>query len=141
MLNTTGGPALGGSTLSPAMTSGAVSLLQEHLAEEEKELWTSLGTNWTSPWSVCVFCVNLCLEKTCCNGTLCFFPAHSSVCPSLPIPPSSWTDGSLRRTTQLGSRWKIQSSCSTSRTPSGKGRGLEDGKQQRAPEGGGTKCT
>ncbi|XP_028267647.1 epidermal growth factor receptor kinase substrate 8-like protein 1a [Parambassis ranga] len=51
MVNTTGGPALGGSTVSPAMTSGAVSLLQEHLAEEEKELWTSLGTNWTSPCS------------------------------------------------------------------------------------------
>uniref|UniRef100_A0A3Q2TQX8 EPS8 signaling adaptor L1a n=1 Tax=Fundulus heteroclitus TaxID=8078 RepID=A0A3Q2TQX8_FUNHE len=36
------------SVVSPALTRGAVSLLQEHLTEEEKELWTSLGPNWTS---------------------------------------------------------------------------------------------
>ncbi|XP_068583939.1 epidermal growth factor receptor kinase substrate 8-like protein 1a [Cebidichthys violaceus] len=53
MVKTTGGPALGASVVSPAMTSGAVSLLQDHLIEEEKELWTSLGPNWTSP------CLNL----------------------------------------------------------------------------------
>ncbi|KAM4531765.1 epidermal growth factor receptor kinase substrate 8-like protein 1a [Odontesthes bonariensis] len=51
LVKTTGGPALGASVASPIMTSGAVSLLQEHLTEEEKELWTSLGTNWTSPRS------------------------------------------------------------------------------------------
>ncbi|XP_069005430.1 epidermal growth factor receptor kinase substrate 8-like protein 1a isoform X2 [Embiotoca jacksoni] len=51
MVKTTGGPALCSQVISPAMTSGAVSLLQEHLAEDEKELWTSLGTNWTSPCS------------------------------------------------------------------------------------------
>ncbi|XP_042361829.1 epidermal growth factor receptor kinase substrate 8-like protein 1a [Plectropomus leopardus] len=51
MVKTTGGPALGASVLSPAMTSGAVSLLQEHLTKEERELWTSLGPNWTSPRS------------------------------------------------------------------------------------------
>ncbi|XP_072225414.1 epidermal growth factor receptor kinase substrate 8-like protein 1a [Leuresthes tenuis] len=51
LVKTTGGPALGASVVSPIMTSGAVSLLQEHLTEEEKELWTSLGTNWTSPRS------------------------------------------------------------------------------------------
>ncbi|XP_034567596.1 epidermal growth factor receptor kinase substrate 8-like protein 1 [Notolabrus celidotus] len=51
LVKTTGGPVLGASVLSPAMTSGAVSLLQEHLTEEEKELWTSLGLNWTSPCS------------------------------------------------------------------------------------------
>ncbi|XP_037647072.1 epidermal growth factor receptor kinase substrate 8-like protein 1a [Sebastes umbrosus] len=51
MEKTTGGPALGASVVSPAMTSGAVSLLQEHLTEEEKELWTSLGPNWISPCS------------------------------------------------------------------------------------------
>ncbi|XP_040917775.1 epidermal growth factor receptor kinase substrate 8-like protein 1a [Toxotes jaculatrix] len=51
MVNTTGGPASAMSVVSPAMTSGAVSLLQEHLTEEEKELWTSLGSNWTSPCS------------------------------------------------------------------------------------------
>ncbi|XP_075937104.1 epidermal growth factor receptor kinase substrate 8-like protein 1a [Anarhichas minor] len=49
MVKTTGGPALGASVVSPAMTSGAVSLLHDHLIEEEKELWTSLGPNWTSP--------------------------------------------------------------------------------------------
>ncbi len=52
MVKTTGGPALGASVVSPAMTSGAVSLLQEHLTEEERELWTSLGSNWILPWSV-----------------------------------------------------------------------------------------
>lgn len=51
MVKTTGGPALGASVLSPAMTSGAVSLLQEHLTKDEKELWTSLGPNWISPCS------------------------------------------------------------------------------------------
>ncbi|XP_041851221.1 epidermal growth factor receptor kinase substrate 8-like protein 1a [Melanotaenia boesemani] len=48
MVKTTGGPALASSVVSPAMTRGAVSLLQNHLSEEEKELWTSLGSNWTS---------------------------------------------------------------------------------------------
>ncbi|KAM7386667.1 hypothetical protein PAMA_009333 [Pampus argenteus] len=48
MVKTTGGPSLGADVVSPALTSGAVSLLQEHLTEEEKELWTSLGPNWTS---------------------------------------------------------------------------------------------
>lgn len=51
LVKTTGGPELGASVLSPAMTSGAVSLLQEHLTAEEKELWASLGTNWTSSCS------------------------------------------------------------------------------------------
>ncbi|KAM3598000.1 uncharacterized protein V6R79_012264 [Siganus canaliculatus] len=48
---TTGGPALAESVISPALTSGAVSLLNEHLTEEEKELWTSLGPSWTSSCS------------------------------------------------------------------------------------------
>ncbi|TKS91810.1 Epidermal growth factor receptor kinase substrate 8-like protein 1 [Collichthys lucidus] len=51
IVKTTGGPALGASVVSPAMTSGAVSLLSKHLTEEEKGLWTSLGPNWTSPCS------------------------------------------------------------------------------------------
>ncbi|XP_022612535.1 epidermal growth factor receptor kinase substrate 8-like protein 1 [Seriola dumerili] len=51
MVKTTGGPGVGMSVVSPAMTSGAVSLLQEHLTEEEKELWISLGPNWTSTCS------------------------------------------------------------------------------------------
>ncbi|XP_068193752.1 epidermal growth factor receptor kinase substrate 8-like protein 1a [Antennarius striatus] len=51
MVKTTGGPASGASVVSPAMTHGAVSLLQQHLTEEDKELWISLGPNWTSPCS------------------------------------------------------------------------------------------
>lgn len=51
LVKTTGGPELGASVLSPAMTTGAVSLLQEHLTEEEKQLWASLGTNWISSCS------------------------------------------------------------------------------------------
>ncbi|KAK2833622.1 hypothetical protein Q5P01_017511 [Channa striata] len=51
MVRTTGGPALGASVVSPAMTSGAVSFLQEHVTEQENELWTLLGPNWTSPRS------------------------------------------------------------------------------------------
>lgn len=48
MVKTTGGPDLAASVVSPALTSGAVSLLQEHLTAEEQELWTSLGQNWCS---------------------------------------------------------------------------------------------
>lgn len=61
MVKTTGGPAFGASVVSPAMTSGAVSLLQEHLTEQEKELWTSLGPNWTSSRSVCL-CMYVCVH-------------------------------------------------------------------------------
>lgn len=42
------------SVVSPGMTKGAVAMLQNDLTAENKQLWTSLGTNWTSPWSVCV---------------------------------------------------------------------------------------
>ncbi|XP_019744230.1 epidermal growth factor receptor kinase substrate 8-like protein 1a [Hippocampus comes] len=51
MVKTTCGPQLGGSVVSPALTTGAVSLLREHLTEEEKQLWTELGPNWTCPCS------------------------------------------------------------------------------------------
>ncbi|XP_051927954.1 epidermal growth factor receptor kinase substrate 8-like protein 1 isoform X1 [Hippocampus zosterae] len=47
MVKTTGGPALAASVSSPALTSAAVSLLQENLNVEERQLWTSLGPNWT----------------------------------------------------------------------------------------------
>uniref|UniRef100_A0A8D3AK98 SH3 domain-containing protein n=1 Tax=Scophthalmus maximus TaxID=52904 RepID=A0A8D3AK98_SCOMX len=47
MVKTTGGPALGASLSSPAMTSSAVSLLDDNLNEEERQLWRSLGPNWT----------------------------------------------------------------------------------------------
>ncbi|KAK5850666.1 hypothetical protein PBY51_001524 [Eleginops maclovinus] len=51
MVKTTGGPALGASVTSPALTSSAVSLLQDTLSNGEKQLWTSLGPNWTQPRS------------------------------------------------------------------------------------------
>ncbi|KAL0993514.1 hypothetical protein UPYG_G00108990 [Umbra pygmaea] len=51
MVRTTDGPEMGGIVMSPALTSGAVSLLQKNLNDEEKELWTSLGPYWTLPRS------------------------------------------------------------------------------------------
>ncbi|KAB5553762.1 hypothetical protein PHYPO_G00042380 [Pangasianodon hypophthalmus] len=47
MVKTTGGPELAASVSSPALTSGAISLLQKNLTREERELWSSLGPNWT----------------------------------------------------------------------------------------------
>ncbi|KAK7939738.1 hypothetical protein WMY93_003064 [Mugilogobius chulae] len=47
MVKTTG-PELGASVVSPALTRGAVSLLQDQLTAEERELWMSLGPHWTS---------------------------------------------------------------------------------------------
>uniref|UniRef100_A0A3B3V1X4 EPS8 signaling adaptor L1b n=1 Tax=Poecilia latipinna TaxID=48699 RepID=A0A3B3V1X4_9TELE len=52
MVKTTGGPAFGASVSSPAMTSSAVSLLQDTLNEDEAALWTALGPNWTLHRSV-----------------------------------------------------------------------------------------
>ncbi|XP_067284999.1 epidermal growth factor receptor kinase substrate 8-like protein 1a [Pseudorasbora parva] len=51
MVKTTGGPNLAASVSSPALTSGAISLLQQNLNEREKQLWMSLGSNWTMPFS------------------------------------------------------------------------------------------
>ncbi|XP_042576434.1 epidermal growth factor receptor kinase substrate 8-like protein 1a isoform X1 [Cyprinus carpio] len=51
MVKTTGGPELAATVSSPAMTSGAISLLQQNLNEQEKPLWKSLGPNWTVPYS------------------------------------------------------------------------------------------
>ncbi|XP_072298205.1 epidermal growth factor receptor kinase substrate 8-like protein 1 [Eucyclogobius newberryi] len=48
LMEKTTGAELGASVVSPALTSGAVSLLQDQLTAEERELWTSLGHNWTS---------------------------------------------------------------------------------------------
>ncbi|CAL8264216.1 unnamed protein product [Arctogadus glacialis] len=47
VVRTTGGPALGASVSSPALSSAAVSLLRATLGDDEKQLWTSLGPNWT----------------------------------------------------------------------------------------------
>uniref|UniRef100_A0A8C8DIW2 EPS8 signaling adaptor L1a n=1 Tax=Oryzias sinensis TaxID=183150 RepID=A0A8C8DIW2_9TELE len=52
LVNTTGGTTMAASVVSPGMTKGAVAMLQNDLTAENKQLWTSLGTNWTSPWSV-----------------------------------------------------------------------------------------
>ncbi|KAK9530574.1 hypothetical protein VZT92_012066 [Zoarces viviparus] len=51
MVKTTGGPPMGASVSSPALTSSAVFLLKDNLSEEERQLWTSLGPNWTLPRS------------------------------------------------------------------------------------------
>ncbi|XP_029619920.1 epidermal growth factor receptor kinase substrate 8-like protein 1 [Salmo trutta] len=51
LVRTIGGPALGASVISPALTNSAISLLQDNLTEEEKQLWTALGPHWTLPHS------------------------------------------------------------------------------------------
>ncbi|XP_014014444.1 epidermal growth factor receptor kinase substrate 8-like protein 1 isoform X1 [Salmo salar] len=51
LVRTTGGPALGASVTSPALTNSAVTLLQDNLSEEERLLWTALGPHWTLPRS------------------------------------------------------------------------------------------
>ncbi|XP_039679726.1 epidermal growth factor receptor kinase substrate 8-like protein 1a isoform X2 [Perca fluviatilis] len=106
MVETTGGPSLGASVVSPAMTSGAVSLLQKHLTEEEKQLWTSLGPNWISSWSVCCVCVNLglrvcyvALTKYSCP----FSSSHLSVSgsPYSPVFLDGWQPQAYNSTGQL----------------------------------------
>ncbi|KAJ8250966.1 hypothetical protein GJAV_G00215670 [Gymnothorax javanicus] len=47
IVKTTGGPTQGAGVSSPALTGGAVELLQQNLTEGERQLWTSLGPNWT----------------------------------------------------------------------------------------------
>ncbi|XP_060749171.1 epidermal growth factor receptor kinase substrate 8-like protein 1a isoform X1 [Tachysurus vachellii] len=47
MVKTTGGPDLAAGVSSPALTNGAISLLQQNLMQDERELWSSLGPNWT----------------------------------------------------------------------------------------------
>ncbi|XP_076851719.1 epidermal growth factor receptor kinase substrate 8-like protein 1a [Brachyhypopomus gauderio] len=51
MVKTMGGPAAAAGVSSPALTSGTISLLQQNATQQEKELWTSLGPNWTQPHS------------------------------------------------------------------------------------------
>lgn len=123
MVKTTGGPALGASVVSPAMTTGAVSLLQEHLTKEEKGLWTSLGPNWTLPWSVCLcMCLQIFESVSCCSNKILSpsFPVHTLMCLLLRTHLSSWMGGSLRPMTQLAGLWKIPSSHSTHKMLSGK---------------------
>lgn len=52
MVKTTRGPNLAAGVSSPALTNGAISLLQQNLTQEERELWGSLGANWTQAKSV-----------------------------------------------------------------------------------------
>ncbi|TRY91304.1 hypothetical protein DNTS_028369 [Danionella cerebrum] len=47
MVKATGGPGFAASISSPAMTQGAVSLLQNNLTPQENTLWVSIGPNWT----------------------------------------------------------------------------------------------
>ncbi|XP_051543054.1 epidermal growth factor receptor kinase substrate 8-like protein 1, partial [Myxocyprinus asiaticus] len=51
IVKATRGPGLAASVSSPAMTQGAVTLLQNNLTAQENELWVSLGPNWTQPRS------------------------------------------------------------------------------------------
>ncbi|TTL57242.1 Epidermal growth factor receptor kinase substrate 8-like protein 1 [Bagarius yarrelli] len=47
MVKTTGGPGLAAKVSSPVLTDEAVSLLQQNLTHKERELWFTLGPNWT----------------------------------------------------------------------------------------------
>ncbi|XP_052397893.1 epidermal growth factor receptor kinase substrate 8-like protein 1 [Carassius gibelio] len=47
IVKATGGPGFAASVSSPAMTQGAVTLLQNNLTAQENALWVSLGPNWT----------------------------------------------------------------------------------------------
>uniref|UniRef100_A0A672PMF0 Eps8 like 1b n=1 Tax=Sinocyclocheilus grahami TaxID=75366 RepID=A0A672PMF0_SINGR len=47
MVKATGGPGFAASVSSPAMTQGAVTLLQNNLTAQDNALWISLGPNWT----------------------------------------------------------------------------------------------
>ncbi|XP_051738126.1 epidermal growth factor receptor kinase substrate 8-like protein 1 isoform X3 [Ctenopharyngodon idella] len=47
IVKATGGPGFAASVSSPAMTQGAVALLQTSLTAQENALWVSLGPNWT----------------------------------------------------------------------------------------------
>ncbi|XP_067291723.1 epidermal growth factor receptor kinase substrate 8-like protein 1 isoform X2 [Pseudorasbora parva] len=47
IVKATGGPGFAASVSSPAMTQGAVALLQNNLTAQENALWISLGPNWT----------------------------------------------------------------------------------------------
>lgn len=58
MVKTTGGPGLATDVSSPALTSGALALLQQNLTQEESELWGSLGPNWTQSQSVLLVCTH-----------------------------------------------------------------------------------
>lgn len=120
MVKTTGGPALGASVASPAMTTGAVTLLQEHLTWEEKELWKSLGHTWTLPWSVCrrVDASWRCQKNKKQTQSRLFLSAHYSAWPFLRTRPCSWTGGGLGLFARLADLMRIRLSRSTSRTRS-----------------------
>ncbi|XP_032895444.1 epidermal growth factor receptor kinase substrate 8 isoform X10 [Amblyraja radiata] len=51
VLQTSGGPELGGSILSPLLTKDAIDFLNTCVTAEEKAVWFSLGETWTKPRS------------------------------------------------------------------------------------------
>ncbi|XP_073686447.1 epidermal growth factor receptor kinase substrate 8-like protein 1 [Garra rufa] len=52
IVKASGGPGFPASVSSPAMTQGAVTLLQNNLTAQDNALWVSLGPNWTQHKSV-----------------------------------------------------------------------------------------
>ncbi|XP_028824440.1 epidermal growth factor receptor kinase substrate 8-like protein 1a [Denticeps clupeoides] len=49
LVKTTGSPTIAASVSSPGLSGGAVTLLQKCLTADERELWSSLGSNWNTP--------------------------------------------------------------------------------------------
>uniref|UniRef100_UPI00398F1C30 epidermal growth factor receptor kinase substrate 8a isoform X1 n=4 Tax=Pristiophorus japonicus TaxID=55135 RepID=UPI00398F1C30 len=51
VIQTTGGPEMGSSVLSPLLTKDAIDFLNVCVTPEEREIWFSLGETWTKPRS------------------------------------------------------------------------------------------
>lgn len=51
VIQTSGGPEMGGSILSPLLTKDAIDFLNTCVTAEEKAVWFSLGETWTKPRS------------------------------------------------------------------------------------------
>ncbi|XP_043943215.1 epidermal growth factor receptor kinase substrate 8-like [Protopterus annectens] len=49
VVQSTGGPELGNTVLSPLITKDAIDFLHSTVTPEEKQLWISLGDTWTKP--------------------------------------------------------------------------------------------
>jgi len=47
VVQTTGGPELAGTVLSPLLTKDTIDFLQYTVTSEEGQLWMSLGDTWT----------------------------------------------------------------------------------------------
>lgn len=94
---------------SPALTNGAVALLQDNLNEEERQLWTSLGPNWTLPRSDVHFSE---LANECNLG------AGKGI-PALPLKPSVGvgTDAGMGSTNELSTRVYVSGDADTPLAP------------------------